>query len=564
MQGSRAQLFPMTEEDKKLVRDFTQKLDIAAIITDFYREYVNTNAQLKAFFDKQNSDMSRVESAQAGHWKRLFSCEFDQGYFDSAFKIGAVHEKLGINPSIYIGGYAFITTRIIDTIMRSGGMFGGAETRKTAEALIKVVMLDMDVSLSVYVEKAGETMQKASMSGVVSSMMDDSVDISKAVNELFVDSLKSTKAAGEMDARTQSISAAVEEMVTSVSTISENSRQAAEASQNSLANANTGRQIVDQAVDKMREISTAVQLSSEKVESLSSSSKQIEEIVSTIQEIADQTNLLALNATIEAARAGEAGKGFAVVASEVKALSNQTGKAAEEIRTRIQAVLNEMSEIITSMHTATNVVGEGQEIMTSVNSEIQAIEDGATQVNHRMNEIAGILDEQNQASTEVAEAVSDIAVQSSNNRDVAEKNAKLGRSASQMIEGQIGKLGGFDIEHAAVKLAKSDHVVWKRKLVDLLIGGADLSDDELKDHTMCRLGKWYYGPGKKEFGDLSVFKTLEKPHNDVHDHGLKAVKLFRAKDFDEAMVELGKMEEASYEVLNGLDALDEAIHAQSK
>ncbi|MGU3540699.1 methyl-accepting chemotaxis protein [Methylobacterium sp. A54F] len=62
---------------------------------------------------------------------------------------------------------------------------------------------------------------------------------------------------------------------------------------------------------------------------------EIAGIVDTISAVARQTNLLALNATIEAARAGEAGRGFAVVAAEVKALSVETARAAEDVRTRI-------------------------------------------------------------------------------------------------------------------------------------------------------------------------------------------------------------------------------------
>ncbi|HZA93133.1 MAG TPA: methyl-accepting chemotaxis protein, partial [Gemmatimonadales bacterium] len=79
----------------------------------------------------------------------------------------------------------------------------------------------------------------------------------------------------------------------------------------------------------------AAQKASDLIKQLSTATAEIVGIVDTISAVARQTNLLALNATIEAARAGEAGKGFAVVASEVKVLSTQTGKAADDIRQRI-------------------------------------------------------------------------------------------------------------------------------------------------------------------------------------------------------------------------------------
>lgn len=71
------------------------------------------------------------------------------------------------------------------------------------------------------------------------------------------------------------------------------------------------------------------------IAALAEAGNEIAGIVDTISAVAKQTNLLALNATIEAARAGEAGRGFAVVAAEVKALSVQTGRAADDVRARV-------------------------------------------------------------------------------------------------------------------------------------------------------------------------------------------------------------------------------------
>lgn len=71
------------------------------------------------------------------------------------------------------------------------------------------------------------------------------------------------------------------------------------------------------------------------IAALALAGNEIVGVVDVISSVARQTNLLALNATIEAARAGTAGRGFAVVASEVKALSVETARAAEDVRTRV-------------------------------------------------------------------------------------------------------------------------------------------------------------------------------------------------------------------------------------
>jgi methyl-accepting chemotaxis protein len=85
------------------------------------------------------------------------------------------------------------------------------------------------------------------------------------------------------------------------------------------------------------------------VEDLTTSISEIERVVRTIATIAAQTNLLALNATIEAARAGPAGAGFRVVASEVKALSQQTQRATEDIVLSVKRIrdraLSNMAEV---------------------------------------------------------------------------------------------------------------------------------------------------------------------------------------------------------------------------
>ena len=142
-------------------------------------------------------------------------------------------------------------------------------------------------------------------------------------------------------------------------------------------------------------------------------SREIGKLVDGITRIASQTDLLALNAAIEAARAGQHGLGFRVVAGEVRKLAEQSGRSADEVRTRVRSTQEQITRVVDAMQkgreaakgvgtVATTVQGALDAIFADLNSTVQFATTFAAETENqtkrmrevlrRMEEVAAIAD----------------------------------------------------------------------------------------------------------------------------------------------------------------------------
>ena len=138
------------------------------------------------------------------------------------------------------------------------------------------------------------------------------------------------------------------------------------------------------------------------VASLVEAAEKIGEVVSLIREISEQTNLLALNATIEAARAGEAGRGFAVVAAEVKDLAAQTGKATEDIASRIQTIQTSTGTSVEAIRSIATKMNEIREYTSAISAAVTEQSAATNEISHNIQQAA-------EGTKEIVLNISDVA-----------------------------------------------------------------------------------------------------------------------------------------------------------
>lgn len=203
-----------------------------------------------------------------------------------------------------------------------------------------------------------------------------------------------------------SVSAAMNEMTTTVASVAHSARQASLKAEFASQESVSSGKVMSQALSAMHQLQQNILHSTQTVQSLSAESEQISQVIEVIRGIADQTNLLALNAAIEAARAGEQGRGFAVVADEVRTLASRTQQSTQAIQQIIGTLLSGVDVSLQSMEKSRDEVQQVVELVNQSSDRLQQINQSAHLVWDMSSEIASAAEQQSVVAEDINKNVS--------------------------------------------------------------------------------------------------------------------------------------------------------------
>jgi methyl-accepting chemotaxis protein len=231
----------------------------------------------------------------------------------------------------------------------------------------------------------------------------------------------------EQSAAIAQSSASVEELIGSISGISEVTQ----------AKRKLSAELAGLATKGDRDMAQTLQA----IKSVGGSAELIRGMVAVIRSVANRTNLLAMNAAIEAAHAGQYGRGFAVVAEEIRKLSEATASSLKEIRDTIDKVAEsiraaEETSVETGSTISTLIAGIG-----SIDDAMEEASLGMREMSEGTGQISQALERLVSSSADIKESSARIKVESSSIRRTIEAVSDRSRETVHAVQETAAGLG---------------------------------------------------------------------------------------------------------------------------
>ncbi len=278
------------------------------------------------------------------------------------------------------------TTETLDTIKEHA-----EDIKETSETIVKLAE-----ELNIKFEEANQ----------VSATLNENMDV---VHDSVREIVEGTKNTAEAIENQTNKTVVIQE---SIQTVGDEANNIDEVSGQVEDSVNEGVDLINQLKSQAEKVANINIETSTTTQALNDSIQDVQAITETILGISSQTNLLALNASIEAARAGEAGKGFAVVADEIRALSESTREATEEISKIIERLTSDARSAAAAMSKSAEYAAKQNDLIAETGTKLDAIKEGTDNLREGVVQVKSSVDNVIDANKQIMDNITNLSATS--------------------------------------------------------------------------------------------------------------------------------------------------------
>ena len=147
-----------TGEDIALLKDLHKRLagNAEFFVEDFY-------AHLQSFPELDGllhdpAILERLKRTQTAYFSQLTAVDYGDAYIQNRLRVGAAHERVGLEPKWYIGAYCKYLALMLPIIAGDGD----DSKSRTMLALLKILFLDMGIAIDTYINANQQAIRKKS------------------------------------------------------------------------------------------------------------------------------------------------------------------------------------------------------------------------------------------------------------------------------------------------------------------------------------------------------------------------------------------------------------------
>lgn len=513
------------------------------LVTIFYDNVVAVNN----FHDliDEHSTVNRLKITMEQYVTQFLQADVNNDYIKSRIKIGTVHSKINLPAEKFIIAHHLLT-QLMTTILTEK-ISNTKKLIRSVLAIQKLAAFDQQLIVGVYSE---ETLKRYlfDMSEIV-----DSVTELETTRELIV-------GMDVLISESRSVTSAAEEVSTSLVQMAGNAVGVSESTDKAVYAAEASQKVINEALEEIEQVGRVFVQVEAQTTQLNAEIVQTHEVVNVIRAITDQTNLLALNASIEAARAGENGKGFAVVAEEVRRLAEHTKEQTAQITGNMNS-LQQVSQRVNEQMASTSVLVE-KSVKGAVlaNDALESITETMKDINHSTKLIATMTQEQTTAVMEIANHNSFILELGIGSQEIAQKTGEIMFSLSKQMDDYRLSFLDTNMQFTTkdiIRIAKTDHLLWKWRVYNVLLGIEKINPNDVSSHHDCQLGSWYFNEAPAGIRTTPAFAKLDNPHQEVHQLAKLTIEQYNNGYLDKAIESFRELDQASHNVIELLTELGE-------